>query len=56
MIKNTEGFFHEVHNDATGRRRTLTRPRPLRTVRESFPSHGSSLSKDILVAGCPTGR
>src|SRR6267154_6690194 len=28
-----------------GRRRRLTRPRALRTVRESFPSHGSNLSK-----------
>src|SRR5437867_8942721 len=28
-----------------GRRRRLTRPRPLRTVRETFASHGSNLSK-----------
>src|ERR1017187_4796059 len=26
---------------------------PLRTVRESFPSHGSSLSKDTPVRGVP---
>ena len=26
---------------------------PLRTVRESFPSYGSSLSKDISYVACP---
>src|SRR5215471_17555214 len=36
-----------------GRCGRLTPPTPLRTVRESFPSHGSSLSKDAPVRGIP---
>ena len=40
-------------DDAPGRRERLPAHAPLRTVRESFPSHGSSLSKAKLVGARP---
>lgn len=42
-----------MHVEAPGRRERLPAHTPLRTVRESFPSHGSSLSKDAPVEGIP---
>src|SRR5262245_61889608 len=38
---------------APGRRERLPAHAPLRTVRESFPSHGSSLSKNLPVGEVP---
>jgi hypothetical protein len=38
---------------APGRRERLPAHAPLRTVRESFPSHGSSLSKNIPSGSVP---
>ena len=41
---------------APGRCGRLPDRTPLRTVRESFPSHGSGLSKNIPGAGCSIAR
>ena len=43
----------QVRKPAPGRRGRLPAHAPLRTVRESFPSHGSSLSKAALVRADP---
>jgi hypothetical protein len=48
--------FSDALEDAPGRRERLPAHAPLRTVRESFPSHGSSLSKNILSVGCSATR
>src|SRR5215212_9924230 len=43
-------------SDTSGSRATLPSPRPLRTVRESFPSHGSSLSLARFRTRLPYGH
>ena len=42
------GVEHAVDDDAPGRDSALLRHPPLRTVRDSFPSHGSSLYQGTL--------
>jgi hypothetical protein len=46
-------IWHNVAESAPGRRERLPAHVPLRTVRESFPSHDSSLSKDTPVRSVP---
>ena len=40
-----ENRFEAARTEMAGKGVTLRPPPPLRTVHESFPSHGSSLSK-----------
>jgi len=45
---NNDGYSlkFSINNNTSSSKESLPTPRPLRTVRESFPSYGSSLSKE----------
>ena len=48
-VNGIYAIFTNWPSDLSGRSRTLLPSSPLRTVREGFPSYGSSFSKSLFV-------